>query len=468
MKTRNWPCFPGTNWLRLFPSTFASAWGILLCFVLLGGPAAAPAAPPVLTLLSHDESTITIQASNLPAGGTYRVESATKIMLADWAEIRGPRPVPANGVDTFTLPMAGKHHLIRVQAQGQERSLAYGLLEEASDVITLDGSYTSKYEADGAQGRGFDARNATFVTGEIKWGAVDIEAGSSITDMVWAGGYFDSGKPWDASWDDHKATSEADLPGRNSVAIENRSTRTTITGVYAHNVHDGFRSSTATDWVVQHCWASYVRDDAIENDKYQPGFVFDCIFDGTYSGISARPSSSNEGLDAEGAVLRLEKVLVRMQAMPYPYKWEEKPQNVVDSNNRPWEGGVSQGIPYGHGNIFKIVSDGDPKNMHWSIKDCTIVGMTNMENKSYYDFPDDSLIDELENVTIVWLGDGTYPGYLPTSKFPGQFTVLYGTEGLNHYWSVIEDWHLRHPDVEPTRKPDPGTTNTPLVFPETF
>lgn len=347
------------------------------------------------------------------------------------------------------------------------KSLAYGLLTTSvADIVTVNGTYTSKYYPNEATDRGFDARGATFITKDIQWGAVDINSGSSITGMVWAGGYFDSGRNWDDSWDDHKATSVANLPGRNSAAIENRSTSTILTGVYAHNVHDAYRSSSAVDWRVQHCWSSYTRDDAIENDKLAPGTVYDCIFDGVYSGLSARPDDTS--LDANGAVMTLRKVMVRLQAMPYPYKWDTRPQNVVDSNNNPWVQGVSQGIPYGHGNFFKIFGNANPQNMHWDIKHCTFVASANMANTNFLNFPDASLIDELENVTIVWLGAGSYPGYLPTNKFPGEITVLTGTPGLNHYWTQIRDWHARHPDVEPSRKPDPNTYYTPIVFPEIF
>lgn len=348
-----------------------------------------------------------------------------------------------------------------------ETSLAYGLLGGVADTIIINGTYTSKYEASEVQARGFDARNATFVTGDIQWGAVDINSGSTITEMVWAGGYFHSGRPWDESWADHKASDVPDLPGRNSTAIDNRSTSTTLTGIYTHNVHDAYRSNSAVDWLVQHSWSRYTRDDAIENDGLIPGTVYDCLIDGTYAGISTRPGSVND-LDANGSVLTLNKVILRMQAMPYPYKWDERPQNVVDSNNEPWVPGVSQGIPYGHGAMFKIISDDDPKNMHFDIKDCTFVAMANMENTSVLDFPDASLIDALENVKIVWLGDGAYPGYLPINEFPGEISILTGAAGLNHYWSQVEDWHTRHPDVAPSHKPDPSSYGNQIVFPETF
>ena len=346
-----------------------------------------------------------------------------------------------------------------------QQSLAYGLLEDVKDTILLNDFYTRKYDAEEADQRGFDARDAEFITGNTQWGAVDIKSEPSVTNMVWAGGYFRSGKPWDASWADHKATSQPDLPGRNSAAIANRSTGTTVTGVHTHNVHDAFRSTSAVDWELQHSWSTYTRDDAVENDGLNSGRVYDCLFDGTYVGISVRP---DDELDAQGNVLTLRKVTIRMQAMPYPYKWNTRPQNVVDENNKPWVQGVSRGIPYGHGPMFKIISGDDPKNMHWSIKHCTFVAMTNMENTSFLDFPDASLIDELENVTVVWLGDGPYPGYLPTDAFPGEITVLTGEAGLDFYWTRVRDWHRRHPDVAPLHKPDPTKYYTPIVFPETF
>ncbi len=196
----------------------------------------------------------------------------------------------------------------------------------------------------------------------------------------------------------------------------------------------------ATDWRVQHSWATYVRDDAIENDDFAAGSVYDCLFDGVYAGISSRPDKEN--LDAKGNVISLEKVLLRLHAMPYPFKWDKK-WDTIDENNEPYTG---RGIPYGHGELFKILEDNNPRNMHWKIKDCVFL-MQNNVRASKFDFPDASLIDECSDVTIIWLGDGDFPGYLPVDKFPDAFTVLTGREGRDAWTDKVTDWHERHPSV---------------------
>lgn len=334
----------------------------------------------------------------------------------------------------------------------------FKLLDGATDIVQITGKFTERYEADEKTNRVFDAREAEFITGIPKWGSIDIKSDASITGMVWAGGYAHSTKAWDTSWDKHKATFAPDLQGRNSTPIDNRSVGTTITGMYVRNVHDAFRSSSATDWRVQHCWASYVRDDAIENDKFGAGSVYDCLFDSAYTGFSSRPDDTD--LDAKGNVISLEKVLLRLQAMPYPYKWDEKP-DTIDENNEPYTG---TGIPYGHGDLFKIFEDNNSQNMHWNIKDCVFL-MANNVRDSKFDFPDPSLIDECSNVTIIWLGNGEFPGYLPEEKFPNAFTILTGQEGRNLWTEKVTDWHERHPNVGADHKPiSPGS----FVFPEKF
>jgi len=339
----------------------------------------------------------------------------------------------------------------------EDEDETFKLLDGVNDIVVLNGTYTQKYEADEASNRGFDARNAEFITDTPMWGTIDINSGSSITGMVWAGGYARSTKPWNASWLDHKATDQPNLPGRNSAAIENWSFNTTITGMYTRNVHDAFRSTSAENWRVQHCWSSYTRDDSIENDKFLTGSVYDCLFDGTYVGFSSRPDDNS--LTANGNVMSIDKVLIRLQAMPYPFKWTEKP-GIINENNEPYTG---VGVPYGHGSLFKITND-NSKDMHYSIKNSVFVGANNV-NDEKFDFPDASLIDECSDITIIWLGSGSYPGYLPTNKFPNAFTILTGQEGRDFWIQKVTDWHERHPEVGANHKPtSPGV----IVFPEIF
>lgn len=333
----------------------------------------------------------------------------------------------------------------------------FDCLETAVEVQQVTGHYEEKFSPEVAAGKAFDARTADFLNYQVKWGMIDVEANSSERGMCWAGGYVYSDKPWDASWDDHK-----DLAGltRNSAAISNRAYEMTITGLHYFNVHDGDRTNNAYSWVVQHNWGEYVRDDCIENDHLHSGRVYDTLFDGCNTGISTRPSSSDSSSDGTGEIVELDRVLLRMQPMPYPYKWTEKP-GIIGADGEPYNG---TGIPYGHGNIFKIENDDINRNPHFSIRNSVFL-VTHFTTAEKVNFPPEQLIDACENNTIVWLGQGDYPGTLPDSKFPNCFNILTGEQGREYWVEKVTDWHIRHPNVGSDRKPtSPGNLEFPKIF----
>ena len=262
---------------------------------------------------------------------------------------------------------------------------------------------------------------------------------------------------WDSTWADHK---DHTGPARNNSGFYNLSTGLTATGVHIFNVGDGFRSNSGFKWVVQHSWAEYIRDDCIENDHFNSGRVFDTLLDGCYAGISTRPSSSDRRSNGAGKVIELDRVLLRLQAMPYPAGWRSK-SNSIDSNGDRYNG---SGIPYGHGSLFKEDRDTN-RNAHFKIKKSVFLLPHNRRTRTQADFPAERLIDTCEDVTVIWLGPGDYPGKLPTKKFPNCVTVLKGQEGLDFWKQKVEDWHSRHPDVGADRKPlDPGRIEFPRKF----
>jgi len=289
---------------------------------------------------------------------------------------------------------------------------AFSCLDTAAEVEVVTGHHELKYEPDTALGKAFDARSSDFLIYQVKWGMIQVEGESIQPGMCWAGGFVQSDKPWDASWADHKDTDTPDGPTRNSAAISNASYEMTVTGMDVFNVHDGFRTTDGFEWVVQHSWAAYVRDDCVENDHLHSGRIYDCLFDGCYTGISTRPSSSDSSSDGAGEVVELDRVLLRIQAMPYPYEWETK-SGVIDENGDPYAG---DGIPYGHGNLFKLDSD-TSRNPHFVIENSVFLA-THYTTDAKLDFPPESLVDGCENNTIIWLGPGVFPGRLPTDEFP--------------------------------------------------
>ncbi len=331
-------------------------------------------------------------------------------------------------------------------------------LNSASDSVVINGTNrTQKYEASAAKDRAFDARNASFLISETTHGIITMEGDASQTGMYWAGGYVSGDKPWNASWDDWKY----DPQTRNSTVINNKAYSATVTGMHFFNVHDGPRSNSAFDWTVQHVWGEYNRDDCVENDGLHSGKVLDSLFDGCYTGISTRPSSSNTSADGRWEVVTLDGVLLRLEASPYPYNYETKP-GIIDENGDPWDG---MGIPYGHGNLFKYDKNDLDRNVHFVIKNSVFLLSHENVPAEKLSFPPEELIDEFSNVTVIWLGSGSFPGDLPTSKFPNGVTVLTGQAGLDFWKEKVTDWHQRHPDVDPARKPaDPGS----IVFPRIF
>ncbi|HJU77278.1 MAG TPA: hypothetical protein VJ597_05050 [Sphingomicrobium sp.] len=336
---------------------------------------------------------------------------------------------------------------------------SYACLERATDIVRVSGAHESRYVTSNANGRAFDARSAVFLIGKERHGMITSQGGASETGMCWAGGFMYSDKPWNAAWDDHK-----DLQGatRNSSIFNNASHGMTVTGLHFFNVHDGPRSTNGLDWKVEHVWGEYVRDDCIENDHFSSGEVRDSLFDGCYTGISTRPSSPGNG---EGQAVTIDKVLLRLQPMPYPYKWRTKGDS-IDENGRPYNG---DGIPYGHGKFFKYEERTPEINNHFILRDSVFAAGFAPGDGRKLNLPDPDLIDQCEGVVVAWLGDGHFPGQASVaavrSKFPRCVTVLEG-EAARAFWrEKVADWHRRHPDVGRDRKPaDPGAVVFPFKF----
>jgi len=341
----------------------------------------------------------------------------------------------------------------------QPTANTFACLDSASDVVNVRGTHKAKYTTANASKRAFDARSATFLVEKARHGAIASRGDPSDSGMCWAGGYVYSSKPWDASWADHK---DLDGPTRNSSVFNNASYEMTLTGMHFFNVHDGPRSNNADNWTVQHVWGEYIRDDCIENDHLSSGRVSDSLFDGCYTGISTRSSGSADG---RGHVVTIERVLLRLQPMPYPYKWRSK-GGTIDENGNSYNG---LGIPYGHGKFFKYQERNKEMNNHFVLKDSVFAASFGNIRRSNFNLPHPDLIDQCEGVTVAWLADSPFRGggniAAVQSKFPACITILEGQEARAFWRQKVIDWHRRHPDVGGERKPtNPGE----VVFPQKF
>lgn len=340
-----------------------------------------------------------------------------------------------------------------------QAALSFSCLSQAGPFQTVSGFFNSdKFEPAVEPNKKFDARHATFEYPEtFSHAMVSLGNGDNASPgMCWAGGYFTASTSWhdlDISWETSKQGYDDTEDDRGE--MNNTSSATsyhdtmTWTGMHVYNMHDAIRTNnTFNNWTIQHSWFEYIRDDCIENDSNYSGTIYDVLFDGCYGGISNQDEASGAGV---GQTITIDKALIRMEPMPYPYKWDEKDDPVVyvDGYSIP---GTLDPLPFGHGNIFK----GDPAYLpEFSINNSVFLMEYDSEKEI---FPPTSKIVECSNNTFIWLGDEASAPYYLQDDFPGCFTIITDpTEGIDLWKSLVADWHARHPEVGINRKPaDPG------------
>lgn len=135
------------------------------------------------------------------------------------------------------------------------------------------------------------------------------------------------------------------------------------------------------------------RDDFIEDDSCHDGIVRDSLVDGTHMFISARPGSQGRGKVC-APNLTIENSLVSLNCQPYN-------GDMKGNKDRNSCNGTTTGV----GQIFKTSVGGPTVNAKDSI---FIVEDQNEGGTPQMDFPKGTY----ENVTLVWLGGGAYPGKL--------------------------------------------------------
>ena len=346
--------------------------------------------------------------------------------------------------------------LFRQWALAQQASdPSFECLTGPGPLEVISGFYNDKFKPDVAPGKRFDARRANFeLPGTLSHALVALRGSGDNNSMCWAGGYFTTSLSWHGlavSWDQSKyGTDSNGGVMNNTTSVTSFEDRTTWTGLHVFNMHDGIRTSNSKGgWMIQHTWLDYIRDDCVENDHIYSGKIYDSLFDGCYSGISVRPSSSGHG-DSQGETITMDRVLLRMEPMPYPYKW--------DSRKRPLIYVEGYGdVPFGYGNVFKLDKGNEPD---FRITNCVFLleydaGKTIM--------PPKAKVSVCNNNTVIWLGkQSDAPNYL-LEDFPGCFTVITDKDLGKRLWKRrVADWHARHPGVGANRTPAvPGDYNWP-------
>jgi hypothetical protein len=256
----------------------------------------------------------------------------------------------------------------------------------------LSGEQPDQYK-DGSPSsdRTVDARRATFVSFPFNTlYPVSLGSGTPARRVCLIGGLVEGQQSRKLTWDQMKSRHDgagARVAGEDWYVVD---------GLRVSNVEDGIDPRGTDDrypkdgdgFILRNLYFSYIRDDCVENDDIAGGVIVDSLFDGCNTGISERPTKGSPQFAypaPKAETLRLKDVLLRLQAMPGP---RGHPASVR-----------------GHGQLFK-----------WSdianrlVIEDSIFLVETVPNDGTSDFPPGTTA---RNVTVVWLGPGTFPGRLP-------------------------------------------------------
>lgn len=194
------------------------------------------------------------------------------------------------------------------------------------------------------------------------------------------------------------------------------------------NISDG-NGKISDGFVIRDSLLRHAHDDCLQNDKMASGKIINSFLDGCYSGISARMSSSDASgstINGSGKLLEIENTLMWMQPMTPVYK----------------------GTNPGHGGFFKWENDILSRAMNLSLKNVVLMARQGANHQSLGNEAG-SKLTRCENVTIIWLGSGSFPG---TGWPSGCVTVVTGTAGRNLWLQKTAEWYASHPqfaDLKP-------------------
>jgi hypothetical protein len=233
------------------------------------------------------------------------------------------------------------------------------------------------------------------------------------TNITWRGGMIIGSIPRSWSW---RKTHDF---GGGGIFIQNDGP---IAWQYVriHNVEDGIKSREAPEysntgsWIIHDSYFTAIRDDAIDNDRFEPGTVQDCLFDGVYVFISEQDenveSHTPVGQD-EANTIYIKRVYVRLygtNGSEGAGKWFK------------WQGNVPHHKVEVSDSVFAI---GSEPRLGWT--DETIPREVNWIGNNNF---------------ILWLGDpGEYGGPKPEGAI-----FLEGEAARDKWISVRNKWLTDH------------------------
>jgi hypothetical protein len=340
------------------------------------------------------------------------------------------------------------------------------LARRGASLVVPTGTYTTSYEQDapaddttwdlrGARFIGYFDADALYETGEFAGGSTEAQKNhhpirlghdAPVSGAALIGGVVEGAQPPTLTWermkygqhvqDDTDRWIDAGRPSDvdpHSGQIDNRNQdgdpRVYVRpgawavwdGVRVRNTHDGigvygdFAAGTGVCHI-RNCWLRDIHDDAIENDDWHELHVLDTLVDGTYTFLSCQ----NHGLDGvlPERVITVENSVIRLRPFPGGYKTRS-----TDSV---------------HGQIYKSQDNAPGLFM----RDVVIASELFRDPVDGPRLPERSgrIVDHYEDVTLVWLGRGRYPGNVPAGCRVSQDRSVYE--------DAVADWKARHGVVD--------------------
>lgn len=255
-----------------------------------------------------------------------------------------------------------------------------------------------------------------------------IDAGAGL---YWYHGKINGIVPQDSDWSSTYCGSATSFRFLNCPGAGVLNGGPTVRDVHIDRTWDGIRFIYSNNWTVQGVYATYVRDDFIEDDVQEGGIVKDCLIDGFLNGIACDPSSNPNQISASHGqqLIQLDGVLMR--------------------HRKTWQDGGK----FTHGCFFKYSTDAAEKvnNPRLLIKNCVLaIEDVNHNNKSRLT----EAWSKLEtsghiNNFFLNLSNTPLPSSYPKPPAHGNFTILEGQAARDKWDQVKADWLAAHPHFTP-------------------
>jgi hypothetical protein len=161
-------------------------------------------------------------------------------------------------------------------------------------------------------------------------------------------------------------------------------------------------------------WLSNVRDDCVENDQLESGVIENALFDGCFSGISARSGASSDD-DGSGETITLSKILMRMQ--PYWFRKQEEAD-----------------LRYTHAHFVKLSGNSPSFIMENSVIAYAVDPFASDWNIDHFI----SSLKLCSNNYMLWMSDAAAPKFF--DKLPACFTILSGQAAFDFWADAKRNW----------------------------